>query len=169
MIPSTYERAASWLLHATKGRIVLWWLERAAFVFGLLVSGWMLYMVEHHFFPVIKDWKLGYIHKKDGNFVLGGTLYKTRACELISTSVMAVPNMPLVPRQLIYQVKPSEVLGGNAPTGFVTWGPWEVAIPKALMEHRDKIAFLEVVGHHRCHALWTQETLYGTVRVEDLP
>lgn len=169
MRPSHFEAFSHWLLTCTRGRMVLWWLERAAFMLGLLVSGWMLYMVEHHFFPVVKDWKLAYIYKQNGHFVLGGTLYKPRACELISTSVMAVPKAPLLPRQLVYQVKPHEVLGGNAPTGFVTWGPWEVAVPKALVTHRDEIAFIEVIGHHRCHALWTQETLYGVVRVEELP
>jgi hypothetical protein len=169
MTPTRFETFAHWLLQTARGRVVLWWLEWLSFVAGILMTGWSLYMVEHHFFPVIKDWKLSYIYKKNGNFILGGTLYKTRACELISTSVMAVPKVPLAPRQLVYQVKPQEVLGGNAPTGFVTWGPWEVVVPKALVTHRDQIAFLEVVGHHRCHALWTQETLYGTVSMEELP
>jgi len=169
MTPTRFELFASWLLGCARGRIALWWLERLAFVVGLLATGWMLFMVEHHFMPVIKDWQVDYIERRDGKYVLGGTLHKARSCELIATSVMAVPKLPLAPRVLIYQVKPHELLGGNAPTGRSTWGPWEVAIPKALIEHRDQISFLEVIGHHRCHALWTQETLYGVVRTEELP
>jgi hypothetical protein len=164
-----FGHASSWLLGCARGRIILWWLERAAFAVGVLVTGWILYGVEHHFFPVIRDWQMTYIHKVDGRYVLGGSLVKSRACELISTSIMAVPKVPLAPRQLVYQIKPAEILGGNAPTGFTTWGPWEMAIPKPLLQQRDQISFLEIVGHHRCHAMWTQETVYGTVPIERLP
>lgn len=169
MNPTRFDRFAHWMLSCTHGRWVLWWLERAAFALGLLVMGWVVYSVETRFLPVITDWKLDYIYRDNGNYVLGGTLEKTRPCELVATSVMAVPKQPLAPRQLIYQIKPSEILGGNVPVGLTTWGPWTMAIPKALLTHRDQISFLEVIGHHRCHLGWNQETLYGVVRMEELP
>ncbi|MBS4019962.1 MAG: hypothetical protein KGZ68_17205 [Dechloromonas sp.] len=161
--------AAEWLLETTPGRVALRFLELCAFTVGALLMLWVVYMAETRFAPVIEDWKLEYIERQDGHYVLGGTLVKTRACELISTSVMAVPKQPLAPRVLVYQIKPDELVGGNAPTGFSTWGPWRVEIPKALLTHREHISFLEVVGHHRCHGLWTQETLYGRVFSDRLP
>jgi hypothetical protein len=169
MKSSRFDLFASWLLGCRLGRFVLWWMERVAFVFGLMVMGWGVYTMETHFLPVIKDWRMEYVYRDQNYYVLGGTFEKTRACELVATSVLAVPKMPLAPRQLIYQIKPNELLGGNAPMGKTTWGPWRMEIPKALLTHREDISFLEVIGHHRCHAGWTQETLYGTVRMEELP
>ena len=163
------QRFINWMLETNAGSVVLWVLERIALLFGALAALFIIYSVEHHFSPVISEWHLESVERDNGNFVISGTLVKNRACELISTSVLAVPKMPLAPRHLIYQVKPHEIVGGNAPTGTSTWGPWEVPIPKALLTHRDQIAFLEVIGHHRCHALWTQETFYGRVPMERLP
>ena len=160
---------ATWLLETPGGRTTLWALERIAFVVGAVLTLWVLFMVETRFMPVITKWSLDYVHRDGDHYVLGGTLHKERACELIATSIMAVPKAALAPRSLIYQLKPDELLGGNAPVGFTTWGPWRMAIPKAFLEHRDDISFLEVVGHHRCHAGWTQQTLYGRVPLERLP
>ena len=158
--------AATWLLETSTGKATLWALERLAFLAGALVMLWCFYMVETRFNPVITGWTLDYVKRADADVVLGGTLRKERACELLSTSVMAVPRTPLAPRQLIYQIKPHEIVGGNVPVGFSTWGPWRIEIPKEVFERADAISFFEVVGHHRCHAAWTQETLYGRIPVE---
>lgn len=163
------QRFINWLLDTNTGGVVLWLLERVALVVGALCALFIVYSVERHFAPVIKDWRLDYVERVDGDYVIAGTMFKSRACELISTSVMAVPKASLAPRHLIFQIKPNEIIGGNAPTGSSTWGPWQVPIPKGLLEQRDKIAFLEVVGHHKCHGLWSQETLYGRVPMERLP
>ncbi len=160
---------ACWMLETTRGRMVLWVVERLSMLMGVLIAGWMLYQVEHYLLPVIKEWKLEEVQRSDDNWVVRGTMHKVRPCELVATSVMAVPKMPLAPRVLVYQIKPEEILGGNAPAGFVTWGPWTMKIPQALEQHRDQISSIEVIGHHRCHALWTQETLYGSVRMDQLP
>lgn len=53
--------------------------------------------------------------------------------------------------------------------GLHAWVPWEVKIPKTLIKYKDEIAGIEVVGRHRCHALWVQETLYGFVPIERVP
>ena len=164
-----FQIISTWMLETTRGRICLWLVECVALFAGALLSAWMLYQTEHYALPVIKDWKLESVEREGDYWVVRGTMNKVRSCELVATSVMAVPKMPLAPRVLVYQIKPSEILGGNAPTGLVTWGPWSMEIPKALLQHRDDISSLEVIGHHRCHALWTQETLYGSVRMEALP
>lgn len=169
MTITCWQRLATWMLESYRGRLVLWLVEWMSLFLGVMLAGWVMYQSEHYAFPVIKDWKLDSVERVNGYWMVKGTMRKVRACELVATSVMAVPKAPLAPRQLVYQLKPSEILGGNAPTGFVTWGPWQMEIPKALLQHRDQISFLEVVGHHRCHALWTQETFYGAVRMEDLP
>lgn len=164
-----WQQLAAWLLGSARGALVLWWIERAALVLGALVSGWMLYQAEHYLLPVIRDWRIESVERVGDAWVVQGVMFKSRPCELVATSVMAVPKQPLAPRRLVYQIKPNEILGGHAPVGYTTWGPWEMRIPKELLMHRDQVSFLEVVGHHRCHALWTQDTLYGTVRMEELP
>lgn len=165
----TLEKSVHWLEDTVPGKLVHRFLNFCAFVFGVFFTLFVLYSAETKLFPVITFWDLEYIYKKDNKFVLGGELHKARACELVSTSVMAVPKMAFAPRVLIYQLKPQELLGGNAPTGNSTWGPWTVDIPEALVKYRDDIAFLEVVGTHRCHGLWQQETTYGIVHMDRLP
>ena len=169
MTPTKFEIFSHWLLNARIGKAVLWWLERVAFTVGVLATMAVVYFAEHTFFPVITDWKLLHIVRQGDTYVVDGAMRKTRPCELLATSVMAVPKVPLVPNRLLYQITPSEILGGNAPTGSTTWGPWVFRIPHELIKYRDQIAYLEIVGHHKCHALWNQETVYGTSRMEELP
>jgi hypothetical protein len=163
------DRFAYWLTWTFRGQVMLWVLERVAFLLGALLTGWGVYTAERLFLPVITGWTVDRIELNAGHLVLAGKMHKTRPCELIATSVMAVPKKPLEPRVLIYQVKPDEILGGNAPVGIVSWGPWRVAVPEKLIEHKQDISFLEIVGHHRCHAAWQQETLYGRVDIKRLP
>lgn len=160
---------ADWLTSTRKGSLCLWALERIAFAIGMFVTLLILFIAENLLFPVVTHWNVTYIHKRGDNYVVGGVLHKARACELLSTTVMAVPKDDKLPRMAIYQVKPSDVLGGNVPTGTSTWGPWEVPIPKLLMEHRENISYLEVIGTHRCHLAWSQESSYGTIDVSKLP
>lgn len=166
---SRSQRAANWLAETRRGRVVMWFVEWTSLAAGALLAGWMLYSIEHHFFPVIKNWKLEEVQREGDYWIVRGIMLKDRPCELVQTSVMAIPKMPLAPRVLIYQIKPTDILGGNSPTGLITWGPWEMKIPKTLEQRRNEISSLEVVGHHRCHMLWNQETSYGFVRMESLP
>lgn len=158
-----------WLDGTARGRLALWLLERVSFAIGALVTLWCVYQIETHFAPVITGWSLDYVSRSGTTVTVGGTLHKTRACELVSTSVLAVPKAPLAPRKLLFQVKPNDVLGGNAPTGTSTWGPWSLPIPKELLQQRSEVSYLEVVGTHRCHALWSQETIYGIVPIDRIP
>lgn len=125
--------------------------------------------VETWLFPVVRNWDLQLVERIDDSYILKGTMNKVRACELIATNVMAVPKNPVYPRVLLYRVRPDEIDGGNAPTGFSQWGPWAMKIPKAFSDLRSQIDYIEVVGTHRCHAFWVQETLYGRVSLERLP
>jgi hypothetical protein len=136
---------------------------------GLMLALFVLYHAETRFFPVIEEWSLDYITREGNVYTMGGQMQKTRACELLHTSVMAVPKLPLAPKVLVYQVRPNEILGAGGPVGKFTWGPWEVKVPEKLMGKLDWIEAVEVVGHHRCHMLWIQETVYGRVPVERLP
>jgi len=165
----TLDKSIHWLTHTSIGKLVHKLLNFVAFVIGVLFTLFIIYNVEVRLFLVITFWELEYIQKDGNKYTIGGELHKARPCELASTSVMAVPKMPFAPRVLIYQIKPSELLGGNAPTGNSTWGPWTIDIPDALIKYKDDIAFLEVVGTHKCHALWQQETTYGRVQMSRLP
>jgi hypothetical protein len=136
---------------------------------GVLITLFVLYHVESKLFPVIEDWSLDYITRYENTYTMGGQMRKDRACELLHTSVLAVPKLPLAPKVLVYQVQPNEILGAGGPVGKFTWGPWEVRVPDKLMGHLDWVDSIEVVGHHRCHMLWIQETVYGRVPVSRLP
>ncbi len=169
MTRAALEYFALWLLETKRGRLLIWTLERAAMAVGALITLWCLYQIETRFMPVITKWQINPVVRDGDRYHLSGTMTKARACELVSTSVLAVPKLPFAPRVLLYQIKPNEIDGGNIPTGSTTWGPWTMNIPKAFIEHRHEIAYIEIVGSHKCHAMWTQETLYGAVQMEQLP
>lgn len=160
---------ADWMTTTRRGYLCLWALERIAFAIGALLTLLVLFLIETRIFPVVTHWSVDYIVKQDGRYVVGGVLHKARACELISTTVMAVPKDGKLPRTAMYQVKPSDVLGGNVPTGTSTWGPWEIPIPKSFLTQRQHIAYLEVIGTHRCHLAWSQESSYGIISIDRLP
>lgn len=159
-----------WLFETTHGIVVRKLISVFAPILSALAVLWMIYQTETRFFPVIDSWKLEYAERSGPQMVtVGGVFRKTRACELISTTVVAVPKLPLIPKRTMFNIKPDEIIGGNAATGTTTWGPWEFKIPAVYQVHKDSIAYLEVVGHHRCHALWIQETVYGQILPSQLP
>jgi hypothetical protein len=125
--------------------------------------------IETRFFPVVEHWDLQTIERAGDHYILNGKLNKVRACEMVATTVMAVPKIPLAPKVLLYRISPDELAGAQIPTGVTEWGPWRMKIPEAFLQHRDKIDYIEIVGIHRCHAFWLQETVYGRVSVERLP
>lgn len=163
------QAVATWMLETKRGRVMLRVVEWASMLLGALISAFILHEIEHQFFPVIKDWRMEYIQRDGDKWVVGGTMRKDRACELVSTSVLVVPKMPLAPRQLLYQIKPNEIIGGHLPTGLSTWGPWSMNIPATFDKHRKDISSIDIVGYHRCHSFWIQETHYGSIRMEDIP
>ncbi len=163
------EKLVQWLMHTRRGAVMLWIIERTAFLLGMCAAAFITWNIESRMFPVITDWTINPVVREADRYVLSGTLNKNRACTLIATSIMAVPKAPLIPRITLYQIKPNEIDGGNVPTGASTWGPWVMDIPKAFIENRDKIAWIEIIGHHRCHGLWDQETNYGSIRMDQLP
>lgn len=137
--------------------------------FGALVALWIIWNVEVRWFPVITNWNLTSVERSGDRYTMSGSMMKGRSCELLATNVLAVPKVALAPRVLLYRIDPQDIDGGNAPTGFSQWGPWTMDIPRSFLRHRDEIAYIEVVGIHRCHAFWNQETLYGTIQMEQLP
>lgn len=167
---STFERYSHMLMLAPNGRHILRWLEALAFVIGAALMLVVVYMADTRLFPVVTDWRLDYIEREGDAYRVGGALRKTRPCELVITEVMAVPTSPLQPRRSIYRVKPYHMTGASVSTGYHAWGPWSIRIP-ALLEtaKREQFAYIEVVGVHRCHGLWLHETVYGHIRMEDLP
>lgn len=143
--------------------------QLAAPIAAFLATLWAIQQTERHFFPVVTGWTLDYIEKRDGKLEMGGKLFKDRSCELVNTLVVGVPKSKLLPHVVIYQVSPNELAGADIPVGYHTWGPWAVAVPKTLIAHKDELAGFEVVGRHKCHPLWLQETRYGFVPIERVP
>lgn len=164
-----YERLLFWLdsgtLISKAAMAVLEWL---AFFIGGAITLWCAHQIEERWMPVITNWTIDYAHREGNSYIVGGLLTKERPCELLAVSVMAVPVLPMVPKVLIYHAPANEINGGNVPTGRTTWGPWSVKIPAGFEEKRHQVAYLSVVGTHRCHALWSQETTYGHVPMEML-
>lgn len=165
----TKSERMAFVLHTRKGRCLAKAAEILAPFAGALIVLAGIWFVETRFFPVITDWQLEYIQRHGGAFHMGGVLRKARTCELVSTDVLAVPRNPLAPRVTVYRVAPHEFAGSQVSTGLSEWGPWSVMVPKALDANRDKIDRIEVVGVHRCHAFWLQETLYGAVPIDRIP
>lgn len=165
----TQESRIEFFLYSKLGRLLVSLAQFFAPFAGFVVVMFLTWNVETRFFPVITGWTINKVEVVDGQFLLGGTIRKDRTCDLIATSVVAVMKQSAAPRMLIFQIKPGDLLGGNAPTGLSTWGPWYVKIPKELTSNRDRIERLEVVGQHRCHALWHQETVYGSILMKDIP
>lgn len=159
-------RARLYLIDHPLVQALVGWLT---FLLYSLLTLWVLYSIETRFMPVIKNWRIDQVKREGDRYTVSGEMVKVRSCELVATSVLAVPNIPFAPRHLIYQLKPEEVLGGNMPMGHNTWGPWTIKIPKGFEENRSKISHLEVVGHHRCHSFWIQETSYGRIELAQLP
>lgn len=129
----------------------------------------LAYKVETKFMPVVSHWDLQSVERVGDHYILNGTLTKERPCEMVATTVMAVPKMKLAPKVLLYRISPHEFAGAQVPTGRSEWGPWRMKIPEAFTRHRDKIDYIEIVGIHRCHAFWMQETVYGRIAEERLP
>lgn len=129
----------------------------------------VIYNFEARYNPIVTNWSLDSVEVRGDSYVVSGRLTKNRACELLSTSIVAVPKDD-GPRSIIYQLHPDDqILGGDGPRGTSTWGPWSVPIPAPLIQHRAAIDRLEIIGTHRCHALWVQETMYGSIPIERLP
>jgi len=163
------EERIRFLLDHRAGRVLVKVAQVFAPFIGFAVSLFFAWNIETRLFPVITGWTINPIQVVDGHFVLSGTIRKDRACDLVATSVVAVPKAKDLPRQLIFQIKPGDILGGNVPTGLSTWGPWVVKVPKQLADNRGAIDHLEVVGQHHCHALWHQETVYGRIPMDQVP
>lgn len=160
---------SDWIYRTQTGRVVLRLLEIAAFFLGGLLTMWLCYRTEMTFFPVVEDWSLDYVVKEaDGSYTVGGALRKERACELIAVNVLAVPKEHFEPRIPVLSIHPKNIIGGQIPTGFSQWGPWNTQLPKDMLKIRQKVDYLEVVGTHKCHAFWEQETVYGSIPMERL-
>lgn len=137
-------------------------LAAAAPVIGFVLAMVLIYNVEMRMYPVISGWRLDYVtHEKDG-YRIGGILEKDRACELISVSVMAVPKNGGA-RKRVYRTPDYERGDGDGPTGLNTWGPWALTIASEDMPSSEKLSRLDVYTNHRCHALWNQQTLLGSI------
>lgn len=157
------------LLDHRVGRIIMKVAQLFAPFVGFAVSLFFAWNIETRMFPVITAWTINPIIETPDGLVLSGTIKKSRACDLVATSVVAIPKNPVYPSRLIFQIKPDDILGGNVPTGHSTWGPWVVKMPAELAKHRTEVDSLEVIGQHRCHMLWSQETVYGRIPMENIP
>lgn len=163
-------RYHDWLWETRFGNAVRYGIKAFVPIGAFLCAFWLIYQTEARFFPVITDWKLEYANRTGPSLVtVGGVFRKTRTCELVATTVQAVPKNPILPNRTLFSIPPDEIIGGNVPTGYSTWGPWEFKIPATYLTHKDQISHLLVVGHHRCHALWNQETVYGHIHPSELP
>lgn len=158
-----------WMWETSWGRLIRRVISFFVPLLAFIATLWIIQEIERRFFPVISQWTLDYIDRRGDYLVMGGKLYKSRTCELVNTLVVGVPKNSLSPRVLIHQVSPSELTGADVTVGLHMWGPWEIRIPAILQQYKDQIGGIEIVGRHRCHVLWMQETVYGFVPIEKVP
>lgn len=164
------ERLALWFAHTRRGRVVLWVGERALMALAAAATLLAFATVEDSFMPVVSGWRLDYVQRDPGagHYVVGGVLFKRRSCEHIVTSVVAVMRDRSQASVMVAQVRDDQVVGGSSPVGYGAWGPLVVRVPAEVSAILPRVDHLLVVGTHRCHALWQQETVYGRVPVEVL-
>ena len=162
------DRWALLALHSAHGRALLAMARGMAMLTGALIVAAILYFVDTRMFPVIEHWTLQAAVREGDTLTISGHMYKGRACEHLSTYIVALPENRLHPRKTIYRIDPNEISGGQMPKGHYEWGPWSMDLPAAVLTGGQWRGF-EVLGLHRCHAFWTHETIYGRVSVEMLP
>jgi len=128
---------------------------------GLLAT----YQLEMAAWPVVTDFQVSSIAKAPGGYVVTGSYHKRRACELISTSLLAFDaTRPELPARLLHQLKHQDQ-GANLPVGPVAWGPYTFSAPASF----GAATHIRAVSLHRCHALWLHESHYTTLPVSALP
>lgn len=132
-------------------------------VFGALVVVWIIFSVERIAFPVVENFSITSLERRGDVFVASGTYEKKRGCELLFTNIMAVPGANKNPSVLMRQIQAGEP-GTNSPVGLVKWGPYQIPAPQDL----SFMGSVEVIGVHRCHALWSQTTTYVSLPVKDI-
>lgn len=138
-------------------------------VVGALCALFILYNIETRFMPVVDEFTITRFERQGGEFILSGVLHKHRPCELLAVNVLGEPVTAGQPSRVLYQLEPEAMLGGNAPTGRVTWGPVVLRIPVGFDRQVFGLSRIRIMATHRCHALWSQEGEYTTFPVSYLP
>ena len=128
-------------------------------IFGALVAFFAIYHIEMKFFPVVTNFKIETLNKEIGDYVAAGSYKKQRPCEFLATNIISIG--PNIPATLIYQVKQSDI-GANISTGLIQWGPYRIPEPKSF----NGMTAIQIIGIHRCHIFWSQETVYGVYPIE---
>lgn len=128
-------------------------------IVGALIAFFAIYQIEMRFFPVVTNFKIETLDKEIGEYVVTGVYKKQRPCEFVATNIIATG--PNIPATLVYQVKQSDI-GANVSTGLIKWGPYRIPEPKSF----NGITAIQIIGIHRCHIFWSQETVYGIFPIE---
>lgn len=138
-----------------------WLMHLFAPFFGLMLGLLVTYWVECTFLPVVTDFKITALQPTATGWAVSGSYNKRRACELITTNIVSInQSNPSEPGRLLHQIHPTEI-GSNLPVGAVYWGPYQIPAPPDW----GSATHVQAVSVHKCHALWTQETLYATLPV----
>lgn len=133
------------------GRILI---EAIAPLFGGLVMIWVLWNVEMRFMPVVTDFKITHAVIDLTGYTAVGTVNRRRGCEVINLAVVRVRNN--VPTVLL-DSQSRDLFSADASPGTNSWGPITLPLKKADLLDSDEI---QILGLHRCHALWLKQTEY---------
>ena len=148
-----------WFCTQTRlGRALVALVYLMAQIVGVFIALGAIYQLEMRFFPVVSEFQIYDIKKAPGTVTVSGTYNKVRACELLITNVIGVSKNG--PALLLHQIRPADD-GANLPTGKARWGPYTLTTPTDWGE----TSHIQVVGVHRCHALWSQQTVYASFPV----
>lgn len=149
-----------WFCTQTRlGRAMVALIYFMAQVTGIFIAFFIIYQAEMRLFPVVSQFQITSIDKTPGAVAVSGTYTKARPCELLITNVLGVSLTG--PATLLHQIRPADD-GANLPTGKARWGPYKFSPPADWAD----TTHINVVGVHRCHALWSQQTVYASFPVE---
>ena len=143
-------------------RIAKFLVNAVAPAFGLLVSLWLCWNIETRFFPVVEGFRVTEITRTADGYLTSGELTKSRNCEFLGLTLYA--HTQDKPKLLVAQYK-KDIFGSDVGVGHQTWGPWLVTLPPKVVGYEH----LEILGTHRCHALWLQSTMYYQFDLRRLP
>lgn len=122
----------------------------------------LLNRVEHHFFPVVKDFVVMSMERTPHSITLSGYMRKVRSCQFLGAGAFSNPDHGN-PAELDLYFLDDPRRTATRPTGTQGWGPWQVTLPVT-----PEVSEVELMATHRCHPFWASQTDLATIPVPPL-
>ena len=119
---------------------------------------------EFYFMPVVKDFHLSHIDRRDNKIVISGYMRKVRDCQFVGISTAGITKDGKVDLPLKFLDPASLMENGTRPTGTQAWGPWRITVPAS-----PNVVAIHLESVHSCHIAWPSTTRLASVPIVDEP